>query len=216
MSDLSYRLVKMVGTPIFWSSSKPVILHVERAAMEGGYILAGNHLSYFDAPVLIRHTPRQIDFMAIDESRKHPTVRRLIEWCNSFYVSRDRRDLGAMREALRRLKRGRVVGIFPEGGVRDSAHSVLRGGPLRLDIARLAEIANVPILPSVILGTAQYLRVANWLPLGKTHYGIIYGQPIRTNGQTPEAVIRNLSQVYSSLCQELLAKMRWREFDRRN
>ena len=57
-----------------------------------------------------------------------------------------------------RLKRGRVVGIFPEGGIRDGAHSVLEGAPLKPGIAALAQISGAPVVPCVLIGSETWTR----------------------------------------------------------
>ena len=55
----------------------------------------------------------------------------------------DRADLKTIRTAIDRLKRGRIVGLFPEGGIRDGARSLLEGAPLRPGAATLAQIARM-------------------------------------------------------------------------
>ena len=46
-------------------SSRPLVLHPERARRDGAFILAANHTSPYDVPLLMRHTPRRLDFVNI-------------------------------------------------------------------------------------------------------------------------------------------------------
>jgi pimeloyl-ACP methyl ester carboxylesterase len=76
------------------------------------------------------------------------------------------------------LKGGRVIGLFPEGGIRDGVDSLLEGAPLRPGAATLAHIARVPILPCVILGSDRLYSRRQWLPLRRTPILIAFGHPI--------------------------------------
>ena len=54
---------------------------------------------------------------------------------------------------LDRLRAGHAVGMFPEGGIRDGARSVLEGAPLRPGVAGLAQMTAAPVIPCVIMGS---------------------------------------------------------------
>ena len=68
--------------------------------------------------------------------------------------------------------------MFPEGRIPTRDQSVLNGGPLRGGVGRIAQLAQVPILPCVILGTVAYSRFASWLPLRRTIYAVNFGEAI--------------------------------------
>jgi pimeloyl-ACP methyl ester carboxylesterase len=70
------------------------------------------------------------------------------------------------------------VGVFPEGGIRDGAHSLLEGAPLRAGASTLAHIAGVPILPCVIIGSDRLYSKRSWLPLRRTPIWLAFGDPI--------------------------------------
>jgi len=76
MSDFSYRVIHTIGYPIFWITSRPIVLHADRAARTGAYILASNHLSPYDVAGLMATTPRNLDFLSIVEMLKNPIVAR--------------------------------------------------------------------------------------------------------------------------------------------
>jgi len=105
-------------------------------------------------------------------------VRFLLRAVDAFPADRDRADRKTIRSAIERLKDGRVVGLFPEGGIRDGARSLLEGAPLRPGASTLAHIAGVPILPCVILGSDRLYSTKRWLPLRRTPIWIAFGNPI--------------------------------------
>jgi 1-acyl-sn-glycerol-3-phosphate acyltransferase len=218
MSDSSYRWGRRICYPAFWICSCPLIVHAERAALAGGYILAPNHLSPLDTPVLVGYTPRQIDFLGVEDVRNNRLMARFYALFNIFYVDRNRRDTRAALTAVRRLQLGRVVGIFPEGGIRDQAHSVLNGGPMKPGVAAIAQIADVPVIPCVVLGAAKLHRVRNWLPRSRTRYGVIFGQPLRPRRDLDKTEARRvlldeLRQAYPELGRELMRELGWSNFE---
>jgi 1-acyl-sn-glycerol-3-phosphate acyltransferase len=209
MSDRSYYWARGLCFPFFWVSSRPIVVHPERATLPGGYILASNHLSTFDAPVLVGYTPRDIDFLTLGDLRHKPLAHAFLSCFNVIYVDRRRRDNRAVREMVRRLRQGRVIGWFPEGAVRTAEASIINGGPIDADIARIAAIAPAPVIPCVVLGADRFRRVRSWLPLRAVRYGIIYGQPLRIDphAEPPEArerFLKELRQAYADLNRELI------------
>jgi 1-acyl-sn-glycerol-3-phosphate acyltransferase len=93
----------------------------------------------------------------------------------SFHAKTDTRTV---RTALARLKRGHVVGMYPEGGLRDGAASVLGGALLRRGIGAIAQIAQVPVVPCVILGSDRLYRAAHWLPLRRVPVWVGFGESL--------------------------------------
>ncbi len=97
---------------------------------------------------------------------------------DAFPAERDRAGPKTIRTAIERLKKGRIVGLFPEGGIRDGARSLLEGAPMRPGASTLAHIAGVPILPCVILGSDRLYSSKRWLPPRCTPIWIAFGNPI--------------------------------------
>ncbi len=187
MSDLYYNVVHAIGSAIFWGSSRPVVLHRERANVAGPFILAATHLSPFDVPVLIRHTPRKLDFVSIVEVFRHPFVAWFYGSMNAFPLDRSKPDSPTVRIILDRLERGRAVAMFPEGSIRTMETSVLSGGRMRPGAARLAQMAGVPVLPAVVVNSGVFSRISSWLPFRRIRYGVIYGQPLAIRPELEKA-----------------------------
>lgn len=215
MSDLSYWLIRATGRPVIWLTSRQTVLHVERARQPGPYILASSHLSPYDVPGLIAVTPRYLDFLSITEMLKNPFVARLFKAMNCSFVDRHRADSAAAHSLAGRLRRGRVVAMFPEGGIRAESASVINGGSFKPGVIRLAQLANVPILPCVILGTIGYAKPTSWIPHRSVRFGVNYGQPIHLAGedqaQARVAATEQLRQAYLALAGELRDAMEKRK-----
>jgi 1-acyl-sn-glycerol-3-phosphate acyltransferase len=112
------------------------------------YILAGNHTSMLDIPLLMCGLDDQINFMAKEELFKQKLIARFLEKMNAFPVKRGKMDLAAVRHAALVLKDGGVLGIFPEG-TRNKGRELLQfqGGT-----EAIAKMADVPVVPFGISG----------------------------------------------------------------
>jgi len=107
-----------------------------------------------------------------------PGLGHFLRAVDAFPAARDRADRKTIRTAIERLKDGRIVGVFPEGGIRDGANSLLEGAPLRAGASTLAHMAGVPIVPCVILGSDRLYAKKSWLPLRRTPVWIGFGKAI--------------------------------------
>jgi 1-acyl-sn-glycerol-3-phosphate acyltransferase len=115
-----------------------------------GFILAANHTSYLDPPVLGGRIRRQLGFMAKEKLFKIPVLGTMITWLGSLPIAGDS-DFKSMRVVIRALKAGKAVVIFPEG-TRSAGEEFLDPQP---GVAFLAHAAHVPIVPCYIEGTAK-------------------------------------------------------------
>ena len=150
------------------------------ARVRGPFILAANHASHFDPPFIAWAVRRKIDWMTAAEFFEMPLAGAWLRAVDCFPVDRERADRGAVREALARLGRGRVLGMFPEGGIRDGANSVLGGAGMRPGIGALAQISGAPVLPCVIVGTDRLYDPRQWLrPWRRAGVWIGFGEPLR-------------------------------------
>jgi 1-acyl-sn-glycerol-3-phosphate acyltransferase len=184
---LAYMATKVTLKVILALVAKTHVLHRERSALPGGWLLAANHISHFDPPFLTVATRRKIDWMATRELYSPGIVALWMHSVDTFPVDRERVDRGAVRETLARLKRGRVVGMFPEGGIRDGGHSVLEGAPMKPGLAGMAQLSGAPVVPCVLIGSDQYYTHRNWIPFRRAQAWIAFGEPLRFEGDGKEA-----------------------------
>ncbi len=189
-------------------------MHIVRGDLtsrHGAWILAANHISHFDPPLLSIATKRKIDWMAMIELFENRAVSAWLRAIDSFPTDRSRADRAAVRIALTRLKQQHVVGIFPEGGIRDGARSVLEGAPLKPGIASIAEIADAPVLPCAIVGSDRFYDKKMWLPLRRVNIWIAFGEPIIAPRDLDKSasrayIERELANAFRNLFAELCKK----------
>ncbi|HYE61261.1 MAG TPA: lysophospholipid acyltransferase family protein [Phycisphaerales bacterium] len=202
MGDRFYRCVRFFGSFGLWVSSRPLIRGLEHVPRTGPFILAATHQSVYDVPLLIRHTPRLLDFVSITEVFAKPLVGWFYGSLNAFPLERSRADPATVRIILDRLERGRAVAMFPEGRIRSGPDSVVHTGTIRAGVGRLATMANVPVVPCVIHNSNVYERPASWAPLRRTSYGIAYGEPMLPTVDPAELerqLVRSLQQLWAAI-----------------
>src|SRR3989441_8284953 len=129
---------------LFAYATRIQVIGCENANRDGGFLLAANHISHFDPFIISSAVRRKIDWMAMAEFFPLPIVGLFLRTVDAFPAARDRADRKTIRNAIDRLKDGRIVGVFPEGGIRDGASSLLQGAPLRAGASTLAHIAGAP------------------------------------------------------------------------
>jgi 1-acyl-sn-glycerol-3-phosphate acyltransferase len=196
---------------LFGSIGRVKVLRKENAGRAGGFLLASNHISHFDPFIISSVAPRKIDWMTMADFFSSPLLRLLLRAVDAFPADRHRADRATIRSTIERLKSGGIVGIFPEGGIRDGAKSLLEGAPLRPGTARLAHMAGVPILPCVIIGSDRFYAKKSWLPLRRTPIWVAFGNPISPFAEleksaASERIGNELAAAFQSLYAELREK----------
>lgn len=208
---IAYHLTRLAAKCLFACVARVQVLHRERINRTGAFILAANHISHFDPPIIATVVRRKVDWMAMAEFFPYPVLGHVLRAIECLPADRHRADRAIIRDAIDRLKRGRIVGMFPEGGIRDGSRSVLEGAPLRPGVSTLAHIAKVPILPCVILGCDRLYAKANWLPLRRTPVWLAFGEPVPQFPELDKAAARTRTeQELAAAFRNLYAEMRTR------
>jgi 1-acyl-sn-glycerol-3-phosphate acyltransferase len=208
-----YSAGKLLVRFVFGCVARVHVLGGENANRAGGFLLASNHISHFDPFLIGLRVRRKVDWMTMAEFFRPAALGFALHSIDAFPAERDRADLKTIRTAIIRLKTGRIVGIFPEGGIRDGARSLLEGAPLRPGAATIAQIADVPVVPCVILGTDRLYSKKQWLPFRRTSVWIAFGKPISCfaelqKSQARERIDSELAAAFRNLYAELHKKFR--------
>ncbi len=132
---------------------------------EGALLFCGNHRNVLDAQLIVSTAGRHLRFMSKEELSKNPFLRFLGFVFDAIYVKRDSKDITAIKEALKTLKAGGCVGIFPEG-TRNGFEK--NDGQIKNGASYLALKTGAQIIPIGLIGPAK--------PFTKN--AIIYGKPI--------------------------------------
>ena len=144
----------------------------ESIPARGPLIIAANHLSNADPPVVVASSNRRLHSLAKEGLFKNPVSRWFFSHCLCHPVNEGRVDRNALRWAFKVLDRDGAVLVFPEG-----ARSRTRGlQPARPGIGYLAFKSQAPVLPVAVTGTENipgFWRIA--FPFCKM--SIRFGQP---------------------------------------
>ncbi|MEK9658886.1 MAG: (d)CMP kinase [Chloroflexota bacterium] len=179
--DLFYRfgvLLAHIFLPTFGSLTVEGREHVPP---KGPLIVAPNHLSNADPPLMVYSMPRPIWFMAKRGLFWGPLVSLILRSWHAYPVERDGRDVDALRWALGTLADGRALLVFPEG---TRSRGALRRG--NTGLAYLALRSGAPVLPVAITGSegiGHMLRI----PFHFKRLRVVIGEPLFLGGPAERA-----------------------------
>jgi 1-acyl-sn-glycerol-3-phosphate acyltransferase len=163
-------LLIRVGGAALW---KLRVFGTENIPREGGVLLASNHQSVLDPPLVAGCLSREMHFMARRSLFRNPVFRALIVRCNAFAIERDTADVKGVKEAIARLEAGNILLVFPEG-TRTRNGAI---GPMKSGVGTLAQRAAVPIVPVLIEGAFEAWPKGALLPrLGRIR--VTFGKPL--------------------------------------
>lgn len=180
------------------SGARLTILHPERLKPQLA-VYTCNHLSYMDTPVLFGSLPFQFRIVARHDLWKLPFVGWHLNRSGQVPVNVDnpRASIASLSSAVRTLRAGMPLVIFPEGGrSRDGHIAPFLNGP-----AFMAIRAQVPLIPMALIGTHELLPIHT----GEIHpvpVQLVIGDPIPTTGLTMkdvDALTRQLMDTIASL-----------------
>lgn len=144
MGDLIYWFANGIVKFYLKLFRKFTIYGTENIPQEGSLILAGNHTSAFDPPIMgVAFPKRKVRFMAKKELFKPGFINWFLRQLGAFPINRGRADIEAMKTAFGILREGGVLGVFPEG-TRQKVGEIGKAQPGAIMIALKAK---APILP---------------------------------------------------------------------
>ncbi len=127
----------------------------QQVPSDGAMVVIGNHRHWSDIVLMaLAVYPRQVHFMAKSEYADNRAFNFLIHHLGSFTVERGEADMRAIKTALGYLKKGEVVGIFPEG-TRNKTDDVLL--PFKPGAFVLASRGKAQVLPLAIQNAVNYV-----------------------------------------------------------
>jgi 1-acyl-sn-glycerol-3-phosphate acyltransferase len=207
-----YHLSRLMAKMVFAPFVKIHVMGGDAARRRGAWILAANHISHFDPPLIGIAARGKIDWMGMVELFSQPLFAAWLRAVDAFPVDRGHLDRAAVRNALGRLRAGHCVGMFPEGGIRDGAGSVLEGALVRPGVAGLAQMTDAPIIPCVIMGSDRiYILPRLWRPGRRVPVWIAFGEPLSAPAGERAEARAALEAEMGRAFQELALRMR-REF----
>ncbi|NIP24175.1 MAG: 1-acyl-sn-glycerol-3-phosphate acyltransferase [Phycisphaerae bacterium] len=168
-----YRFLKIIFTVIIRLLTKTEVRGTEYIPQDIPFILAVNHLTILESPVLFVVLPvKQVTVLVARKWEKHLLNGWLIKSVEGIFVNRDEIDRQALQAALDVLKAGGILGMAPEG-TRSRTDGLIRA---KAGIAYLATKANVPVLPIGISGQKDFMQ--KFKRLRRPHLLVNIGEPI--------------------------------------
>ncbi|EPZ42650.1 MULTISPECIES: lysophospholipid acyltransferase family protein [Alicyclobacillus] len=171
-----FRAARHVVYLFFQLTYRPKVEGLERVPMYDGIIVASNHLSNLDPPLIGICLPRFIQYMGKIELFRIPLLGTLFKALGAFPIRRGQVDKKALRTAIDIVKSGGCLLMFPEG------HRSKTGelGPFAPGVATIARKSGGYVVPTAICGPYRLFR-----PIV-----VRFGEPIAAEGMSSEELTR--------------------------
>lgn len=192
---LTYRFARSVAWLSFKALGRTRVIGHERIPTSGPVIVASNHVSYADPPLVGSSIRRECAFMARHDLFKAPLLGAMISRLNAFPVHRDTADRAALREAVNVLQRGMVLVLFPEGTRSPDG----RLQPAQPGLALIVKRSKAPVVPCAVVGPELM-----W-PVGArcarpARLTVIFGEPIEfSQSSTRDEILSGTMQAIANL-----------------
>lgn len=179
---------------------------VENVPAMGGAVLAANHQSFLDPPIIAAPLTRPVSFMAKSELFTNPYFGLLIRNLHAYPIRQGRGDRAAIAETVRRLEEGYLVNIYPEGSRTENGELQ----PLQPGLALVVRRAKVPVVPVAIEGSfAAWPRERR---LFRPHpVTVVYGPALRLHDLSADDATELLGQVLREMLHAVRAFPHGRE-----
>jgi 1-acyl-sn-glycerol-3-phosphate acyltransferase len=171
-----------------WSSPRPAPL-----PPRGPAFLVVNHTCSSDPTFVVAGCQRRVGFLIAAEFFCNTVLCWFFDWIHSVPVTRNGHDIRAVRQAIRNLRQGHVLCIFPEGGLsRAGRKPAMRSA--RSGVALIALRSRAPVYPVAISGGPQTTNIlAAWLlPSAPKRVRVTYGDPIDLSAYYDRPITRPL------------------------
>ncbi len=205
MRDITYPPI-IVGAKLgFRALGQKIDIHgAEHVPTSGGVLLAYNHIGYVDfiyGGLAANPSGRLVRFMAKRELFDHRWVGPLMRSLHHIEVDRDRGETSYLT-ALRYLRTGEAVGIFPEATI----SRAMELKEFKTGAVRIAASAGVPLVPVILWGTQRMMTKDHPRDFSRGKaISIRIGAPLHPTGADPEAETAELKAAMSLLLDEAIA-----------
>ena len=150
----------LIVFPIFRFLFRGQTVGISNLPKTGGVVVASNHGSHLDPPILGHALGRPVAFMAKSELFSIPILSFIISACGAYPVKRGAGDREALRTASNRLKEGFATGVFLDGTRQENG----RVNDPKAGAALLAARTGCPILPVAIVNSHRAFPKGSFLP----------------------------------------------------
>lgn len=201
--NLSYRIGWQLFRLLFATYFRWRVYHPERVLLQGPVILASNHASFLDPPLVGAGLKRDINYLARETLFRFPPMGALLRSWNTVPVDRDGGGAAGLRAIFDRLLAGGGIILFPEGT--RSRDGQLQ--PARSGIGLVVIKSAAPVVPVRVFGTYAAYGRHLWIPRPR-RVAVKYGQPmpfvtLRSEAKTCSKA--RLKEIYQQVADEIMA-----------
>ena len=171
-------MTRFIFRIVFGIMFRPKIIGSENLPASGAFILSANHVSNWDPPILATFIEREVCYMAKEELFKNPVFAAAIRALHVFPVKRGAADKNAIKNAVKVLKDGGCLGLFPEG----TRSKTGKLGKAESGVSLIAAMTKAPIIPAAIINTGKIFSAEKKFP----RLAVIYGKPLYFSGNSKD------------------------------
>src|SRR3989440_12858656 len=180
------------------------VFNPERVPLKGPVILAANHASFIDPPLVGAGIRRDINYLARESLFRFPVVGWVLHNWNSVPVDREGGGARGLKAILDRLLKGGAIILFPEGTrSRDGKLQPARSG-IGLTVIK----STAPVVPVRVFGTYEAFGRRMRFPKFRRPVAVKYGKPMyfeKLRAEAKECAKERLKQIYQQIADELMA-----------
>lgn len=142
---LIYSILRIIATPLF-----RIRVHgIEKIPENGKYIVCANHKSMIDPVFIALALDRQVHFIAKKELFEVPVLKNILKFLKAIPAQRDGKDLSVLRDSIKIIKSGKILGIFPEGTrVKEVKRENIKDGAGYIALKSKTDILTIEIISS--------------------------------------------------------------------
>ena len=201
--NLSYRIGWTVFRTMFATYFRWRVFGAENVPQTGGVILASNHASFLDPPLVGSGLNRDINYLARESLFRFPGIGALLCSWNAVPVDRDGGGAAGLKAILERLLAGGAIILFPEGTrTKDGKLQPARSG-IGLTVIK----SNAVVIPVRTFGTFEAYGRNHKFPRPKK-VAVKYGAPMRfekLRAQAKDCPKPRLKEIYQEVADEIMA-----------
>jgi 1-acyl-sn-glycerol-3-phosphate acyltransferase len=201
--NISYRLGWLGFRAMYATYFRWRVFNAERVPLTGPVILASNHASFLDPPLVGSGLSRSINYLARESLFRYPGIGALLRSWNSVPVDRDGGGAAGLKAILNRLLDGGGIILFPEGTRTKDGNLQ----PARSGIGLVVIKSDAPVVPVRTFGTFEAYGRHGRLPRPR-RVAVKYGRPMyfeKLRIEAKDCSKARLKEIYQEIADEIMA-----------
>lgn len=198
-----YRLFRFCAKAIYSGLYRFQVHYPERAEFPGGALIASNHISFFDPPIVGCWMDEPIHYMARNTLMSTKASAWVYDQLNTIPVDQEKTDMSTLRTVIKLVKAGEKVLIFPEG---ERTHDGKLGQGQR-GVGMLIGKSHVPVIPMRIFGSYDIYPRGAKFPRLHGKLDLVVGEPIHFSEEELGAKGKKGSQFLADRVMEEIGKL---------